>query len=335
MRKLMTLLALAGFMATASYSSAQEKKFAVTDYSVNYLRISPDYESALETQELMGIPVEILDSKSYWKKVRTPQPYEAWCTNMGLAMMDENEIKEYMQAPKYICTTLLSKVYSEPCESSLMVSDLVAGDLLRVSISKSKPVKKGKFLEVIMPAGEIGYVLAKDLECFKSWAESRKPDFENIEKTAMQFVGIPYLWGGMSVKGFDCSGFVRYTMFLNGILLPRNASQQSKCGEQIALDPDAPMEERIKNLKPGDLVFFGRKATAEKKEAVTHVGLYLGDGKIIHSSHELRINSLLSGQKDTYSGAERLIRACRVIGEQNKGTGVGFVLNSPTYFPAN
>jgi len=100
----------------------------------------------------------------------------------------------------------------------------------------------------------------------------------------------------------DCSGLVRISHIMNGILLPRNASQQIKCGDRVELD----------QLQRGDLVFFGTPATDEKPIRVTHVGIYLGDGRIIHSSHRVRINSLTPGETDYYENAHRLIAAIRL-----------------------
>lgn len=293
---------------------AADTSYAITNFSVNYLRLNPDYESPLETQELMGVPVQILETSGYWKKVRVPQPYDAWCTDMGLTEYTEEEMKAYLAAPKYICTALYSKVTSTPEKNGQMISDLVAGDLMRISFdSKGRTVRKSGYLQVILPDNRAGWVAEKDLSRYDEWKESRVLDFPHIRRTAMQFLGVPYLWGGMSVKGFDCSGLIRYVYLLNGKLLPRNASQQCKCGEILEIDPSKPMKERIAGLVPGDLVFFGRPASEDKKEAITHVALYLGDGLIIHSSHLVRINSLYEGSDNYYANSGRLIRACRII----------------------
>ena len=72
------------------------------------------------------------------------------------------------------------------------------------------------------------------------------------------------------------------------------------------------MKARVKNLKRGDLVFFGTPATAEKPRRVTHVGIYLGNNRIIHSSHKVRINSLIPSDADYYENAHRLIGAVRL-----------------------
>ena len=125
---------------------------------------------------------------------------------------------------------------------------------------------------------------------------------EEIIATAFRLKGSPYLWGGMTPKGVDCSGLVRWSCLMNGILLPRNASQMVFCGDEVALD----------SLQRGDLVFFGTPATSEKPQRVTHVGIYIGNNHIIHSSHLVRVNSLIPGESDYYENAHRLIEARRL-----------------------
>jgi cell wall-associated NlpC family hydrolase len=112
---------------------------------------------------------------------------------------------------------------------------------------------------------------------------------------------------------------------MNDVMLPRNASQQVNCGKEIEVprkDTEGVTDDEdikkgyttkiaksaIKNLKRGDLVFFGNTLTKK----ITHVGIYLGDGEIIHASHMVRINSLIPGEEDYYENAHRLIRACRL-----------------------
>ena len=128
----------------------------------------------------------------------------------------------------------------------------------------------------------------------------------------------------MSAKGVDCSGLVRISHIMNGILLPRNASQQVKCGERVEVPRQARNDreqarydrkaalEATANLERGDLVFFGTPATDEKPMRITHVGIYLGEGKIIHSSHMVRINSLIPGEEDYYENAWKMVAAVRL-----------------------
>lgn len=355
------LLCLAGISAGAQgsasgsgiagqESSEEERQFAVTEFSVNYMRIAPDYESALETQELMGTPVEVTERRGYWCRIVSPQPYTAWATDQGLAFMGKEETDDYIAAPKYIVTSLHGTVFERPSGKSARICDLVAGDILRKASSRSgRPRKSGGWACVVLPSGRTGYVRSEDMEDFEKWASSREPSADNIIATAKLFTGVPYLWGGMSSKGLDCSGLTRLTWFLNGMLLPRNASQQVHTGKEVEISPDPSykagsrglreeMERRIRNLQAGDLVFFGTPAGAcmpdgsiAAKDRITHVGIYIGDGHIIHSSHRVRINSLLPGEDDYYENSHRLIRARRIVGHEDNG--ITPILRSPAYFP--
>ncbi len=289
---------------------AQEKRMAVVELSTVYLRQKPDYESPLETQELMGTVVEIVGEESYWREIISPQPYRAWCTDQGLVEMSAEELRAYMDAPKVMYMGLYGHVYMDPSSKSATICDLVGGDLMRLVR------RKGRWTEVMLPSGRTGFVPSKELKThdgFMSIAQgegsgdSISPEMtEAVIAEAMKLLGSPYLWGGMSAKGVDCSGLVRISHIMNGILLPRNASQQINCGDKVDISD-------LKNLERGDLVFFGTKAAEPGgKPRVTHVGIYLGDNHIIHSSHRVRINSLVPGDADYYENAHRLVGAVRL-----------------------
>ena len=206
-------------------------------------------------------------------------------------------------------------------------------------------VTKGKWAQVVLPSGVKGWVLKSQVRMLGERINIKKGDtaegliseerMENIIASAQELLGVPYLWGGMSSKGVDCSGLVRISAILNDVLLPRNASQMIFCGTPVEMNCNPifwneeyrtagdgkytmefieEMNGRVRNLQRGDLVFFGTPATDEKPMRVTHVGIYLGNNLIIHSSHKVRINSLIPGQKDYYENAHRLLNARRFIG---------------------
>ena len=330
-----------------------EKRMAVVELSTIYMRQQPDYESALETQELLGTVVEIVGEQGYWREIVSPQPYRAWATEKGLVEMTEEELKAYEEAPKVMFTGLYGHIYMEPSFKAATLCDLVGGDLLRVAehaesgagkgdvaeaVLQDNRIKlKGKWTEVMLPSGRKGHVPTKELKPhygFMSIAQGEgdagsidAQTTEAIIAQAEKLLGSPYLWGGMSAKGVDCSGLVRISHIMNGILLPRNASQQINCGDRVPMpvnprfrddrsDAQTFKEEmlaRVQNLQRGDLVFFGTPASEPgKKPRITHVGIYLGEGRIIHSSHMVRINSLIPGEADYYENAHRLIAAIRL-----------------------
>jgi cell wall-associated NlpC family hydrolase len=105
---------------------------------------------------------------------------------------------------------------------------------------------------------------------------------DSLVKTAKDFIGVPYLWGGQSVDdGFDCSGLTMTVYQLNGMNLPRHSMRQFDAGTSISKD----------DLRKGDLVFFAKKGTSR----VSHVGIYIGNDKFIHASSQgkkIRIDCL-------------------------------------------
>lgn len=334
------LVAVLAAMSFGMSLQAQEK-FGVVELSVCYMRQAPDYEAALETQALMGTPAEILDRDGYWLKIRTPEPYVAWVTDMAVMPMDSVSLRKYIAEPKYICLAQHTEMWSEPSVRSLRVGDMVQGDIVRIWYNaKGRPVKSGNFLGVMLPSGRKAYVTASVLADFTEWARTRRATPENLVSLAKAFNGTPYLWGGESAKGFDCSGLTRTVFFLNGVLLPRNASQQVKVGHdvdisglQAALAVQGRPVTSFGDLHPGDLLFFGNKATQDKKERITHVGLYIGDGRMIHSSHMVRINSLNPAEPDYYTGSTRLLHARRMCAPDGTPYTEPEITDSEYYFP--
>jgi SH3-like domain-containing protein len=332
------ILFIALLMCAQFTANAQEKRMAVVQTSTCYMRLQPDYESALETQELMGTVVEIVGESGYWREIVSPQPYKAWTTEKTLVEMTAEQIAEYEKAPKYIFTAHYGQLLTVPHETGSVITDLVGGDVLRVVEKQKGQVspsgKHGKWAEVMLPDGRTGWTYKKDLRALGERINIRKGDsseglinpekMEAVIMAAQKLRGVPYLWGGMSSKGVDCSGLVRICFLMNDILLPRNASQQVFCGMEIEVErPDIAgrtQEEvkenydrekalnAIRNLGRGDLVFFGNTETG----SITHVGIYLGGGEMIHASHLVRVNSLIPGEENYYENAHRIIRACRL-----------------------
>ncbi len=293
------------------------KIYGVSNQSVINFRTSGKYSAESATQVMMGTPLQILEKKDGWTRAITPEGYISWVSSGSITYMDKAEFDAYQAAKKVIVTTKYATMYEGPSASSQMVSDVVWGNIL---LDKGA---QGAWQKVAISDGREGYVLKSDVTDFNKWLDSRNPTAENIIATAKQFIGVPYMWGGTSIKAVDCSGFCKSTYFLNGIVLARDASQQCLTGDGVDIskyvDGGEYTREALANLKKGDLIFFGTKATPEKKERITHVGIYIEDGIFIHSATKVRINSLIPTDENYYDGSKRLVRAQRILGNVDAG----------------
>lgn len=132
---------------------------------------------------------------------------------------------------------------------------------------------------------------------------------EKVVKYAKQFLGVPYVYGGASKSGFDCSGFTMYVYKKFGISMEHGAKMQSKLGKAVNADKKSASSLK-RNLQAGDLVFF---LDYETMEEIGHCGIYIGDGKFIHASsgsgYCVKINSLLPGEyyNTRYCAARRVL----------------------------
>ena len=189
-----------------------------------------------------------------------------------------------------------------------MVSDLVAGDILELT------AEQGNFYEIAYPDGRSAFVPKTDAKPYKTWLADLDVDGEELVMTGEKLMGLPYLWGGTSPKGVDCSGFTKTVYFLNGMVIPRDASQQVHTG--VLVDSTRNFE----NLVAGDLLFFGRPATDSTKERVIHVGMWIGDHKFIHSMGDVHISTMdtTATDFDEYN-YNRYLRTKRILNEKDKG----------------
>jgi len=297
-----------------------DKKFGIINLSVANLRTKPEHSAELATQAILGTPVKILKKgEDGYYLVQTPDGYIAWLDNDGVQFMTETELNDWLSAPKIIYLKEFGFSYSDADEKSQTISDLVAGNLLKIFSEDSN------FFLVNYPDGRKAYIKKDEAKLFSDWYNALNPNGETILKTAYRFMGIPYLWGGTSTKGMDCSGFTKTVYFLNGIILSRDASQQVNTGELVDT------KDGWQNLQAGDLLFFGRKADENRKEKVTHVAIYIGDGDFIHASGRVRINSL--NKNKTYYSQYRdnmFIRAKRILTSVGKN-GIDKILDNSFY----
>lgn len=283
-----------------------EKTYALVRTSVANIRSNPGHSSELATQATLGTPLKVLKQDGDWYLVQTPDKYLAWVDHGGITRLSKEEFSLWKAAEKVIFTETFGQSFAKPSTDSEMVSDLVAGDILEI-----KSEKNG-FFEVQYPDGRLAFIEKSKAISYTKWLDSLEQKEQDLVETSKKLMGLPYLWGGTSSKGVDCSGFTKTIFFMNGMVIPRDASQQVHTG--VVVDSIRNFE----NLKPGDLLFFGTPATDSSKERVVHVGMWIGDNKFIHSSGNVHISSMDKDSEDYDEfNYNRYLRTKRLLGEED------------------
>lgn len=255
-----------------------DNTLALVTNSVANIRSEPRHSAELATQALMGTPLNVLKESGTWYLVQTPDDYISWVDAAAIVRMDQPTMDDWMGKEKVVVTEMISNIYKDENLEGI-ISDITAGNILELESRKAQGFR------VVLPDGRKGFIDGGDAVLYQTWIESRSTDDRSLVQTARLMMGSPYLWGGTSPKGMDCSGFTKTIYFLNGMVIPRDASQQILEGELI--DSDKNWE----NLEIGDLLFFGVPATENSRERVVHVGMWIGDNQFIHSRGRVRISS--------------------------------------------
>jgi len=246
--------------------------------SVIPLRKEPAHESEMTSQVLFGEHFEVIDQKSDWLNIRLAyDSYEGWLKAEQITSIDLDEFK------------LLNS--EQPCMSFDLVQIVVIdSNMLSILLGSSLP----HFKDFTCRVGDVAYRFEGNVKCPEK-LQSTKAIIEN----AYMLVDTPYFWGGRTPFGIDCSGFTQLVFKLSGIRLQRDAWQQAEQGSLIHL---------VDETLPGDLAFFDN---SEGK--ITHVGIILEAGKIIHASGKVRIDSfdhhgIFNSESKSYTHNLRLIK---------------------------
>lgn len=254
---------------------------------------SPTEKADVVSQALYGSNVTLLVARGEWSKIQTPDHYRGWLPSRHLRIL------------------LVGNGYAVS-GSTVKVESLFANLYAEPDVTRHKPVLTLPYevrLEVIAPKNtkesKDGWLQVELPDQRKAWLQTGdvitdpKPlsIAESIE-LGKRFLGFPYLWGGRSSYGFDCSGFTQMLVRARGINMPRDADLQA------AWSGAAKVERR--DLQPGDLLFFGSSL-----KNITHTGMYIGDGQFIHDTtndHPVVQISRLDDEPWT-----RLLIACRRV----------------------
>ena len=230
--------------------------YGICNLSIVPLRSEPSNQVELISQVLFGEHFKVLEIRKEWSKIRLAfDKYEGWIDNKQFIFIDEIEYKT------------LDKKY--PVLSANLVDYITDtnGVLTTISMGANLPHYSQNNINI----GQHGFYYEGDII-------QNKQSKNNLVNTAFLFINTPYLWGGKTPFGIDCSGFSQMVYKLNGYKLLRDASQQATQGEVLSF---------IEESEPGDLAFFDNN-----EGIITHVGIIMADNYIIHAHGQVRIDRL-------------------------------------------
>lgn len=263
--------------------------------SVADVRREPDQKSEQVTQAIMGMALEILDQHQNWRSARLPDGYVGWVNELLLQIGGEELVQQWEAGPKVMVTSQVALILAQRRHTSTPVSDTVMGTEL-ILLDEGQ-----RWSCVALPDGRRGWIAHRDTADVRNLIHLEGGSSEEILRTARSFTGLPYLWGGTTPKGFDCSGFVQTVFRLNGFLLPRDAHEQFTRGEKVP---------GRQELRPADLLFF-RPPEADR---ILHVAIHIQKGQFIHCSGYVKTSSLERSAEDydasleaQYAGAKRVV----------------------------
>ncbi|PKP50992.1 MAG: hydrolase Nlp/P60 [Bacteroidetes bacterium HGW-Bacteroidetes-12] len=256
-------------------------KFGVCCLSVVPARAEPSDKSEMVTQLLFGETYSIYEeNRKGWKKIKTTfDNYECWIDDKQSTEITNEEFESINNNTKYVTSEVLS-----------LLKNKNTNYLMPIVLGSSLPNFTDE--KIILNGVEFDFDGIKNDNTFS-------PDKNSIAENAFLFLNTPYLWGGRSPFGIDCSGFTQIIYKLIGIKLPRDAYQQAKIGQTLSF---------IEESKSGDLAFFDND-----EGKIIHVGIMLGDNKIIHASGKVRIDKIdhqgiFNAETNRYSHKLRLIK---------------------------
>jgi cell wall-associated NlpC family hydrolase len=219
-------------------------------------------DSDVVSQAILGSNVKVLEAKGDWLQVQTADEYKGWVQAGDL----RQNSKPYAAEGKVVRVAQLSaNVYKTPdvTEHAPIVN---APWETRLEVVNDKVDQRGRWLQVKLPDDRLGYIQNGDVS-----SDFTPLNIDQTIATAKRFMGVTYTWGGTSAFGYDCSGFMQMLVRQRGIIMPRDADIQAAWSGVMSIER--------KDLKPGDLLYFG---ASEKK--ITHTGMYIGNGEFIHDT---------------------------------------------------
>ncbi len=228
----------------------------------------PSFHSEVDTQSRLWEKLEVSEKIETFYHVRTEDGYRGWINEQQIGLCNPPD------RPWALVSTLQTHIYETPQPSSIPLLQVGAGTRLPI-LERQKEWSK-----VLLPDERTGWIRNSDL------APMPPLDRQTFVHFARQFLGTTYVWGGKTSFGLDCSGFVQLLYDLFNRPVRRDAWMQFEDAQFVSEDP--------LEAQPGDLYFFAENSG----QKITHVGIALGNGKIIHARGMVRINSLRESDHD-------------------------------------
>jgi len=255
----------------------------VISKNVVNVHLEANNDTELVTQAFLGQPAWILEEKDGWSHVELWDTYRGWLQTRFTAPLASDT--PYASAfPKARIKSLIADIRTEPRMTAPIHTKIP------VSCEAELADERGAWLQLRLPGGQAAWARKADVEIVTTpWPERTVAPGASLVRAAKRFVGTPYLWGGSTPFGIDCSGFVQLLYRMHGFQLLRDAGIQARDPRAVPIEPE--------KLRQGDLVFFSSATDTERKEIV-HVGMYIGDGQFIHAAGQslgVTISPLFSG----------------------------------------
>ena len=233
--------------------------YGICTQSLVPVRIQPGDRQEMVNQLLFGDLLVIKGHVKEWLLIETfDDQYEGWVDQKQVLIIENETFNELIVSDRFYSLSLASEVFT-------------------IDHSQKLSFTRGAFL----PGFADHALLVNGLKYDFHGEVIRANDLfdtESLINIAQSYLGMPYLWGGRSPFGIDCSGFVQIVYKMCGLLLPRDASQQVQHGENVSF---------VTEGKIGDLAFFGNE-----EGDINHVGILIGNDKIIHASGQVRIDKI-------------------------------------------
>ena len=230
--------------------------YGICNLSIIALRVEANDRSEMVSQLLFGDHFKILEKSKQWLKIKLAfDDYEGWIDSKQCLKINKKDYEKLIEEPIIVSNELIDFIEDE--DQKLFT--IVLGSRLPYYSDKIFKLNENKY-------------------SFEGNIAGMPSTKEVIVNTAIMFLNVPYLWGGKTPFGIDCSGLTQMVYKINGYKLLRDASQQASQGEVLSF---------IEESEPGDLAFFD-----DDQGNITHVGIILANNYIIHASGKVRIDRL-------------------------------------------